>query len=315
MRCLKPIKVGDSYFNCGQCINCRINHASQWKLRNLFELSQWKCASFVTLTFCDEWLYSEWKLGKRNVNSVYKRDLQTFFKRLRKDCGSSKPIKFFACGEYGERGSGKRPHYHAIIYGLDPWLDDDRKLIADNWLPRCASWHFDRSRGARSAIADVTAESIGYVAGYVQKKLTGKMAEKEYKERGVNPPFLLCSQGLGLDFATLNQERLMKAYTFMKGGQRIGIPKYLREKLGIEIKPSQTHEKCPNFDDLKRGYEKWLVKRFPRSSGRILRLESSFDIARYNRFFEYYLSNCEWSLAKQVEDDFIQRSKLRGSKI
>lgn len=46
---------------------------------------------------------------------------------------------------------------------------------------------------------EVTPEDIAYVTGYIQKKLNGQMAEKEYGQR--LPPFSTCSQGLGLVFA------------------------------------------------------------------------------------------------------------------
>ena len=46
------------------------------------------------------------------------------------------------------------------------------------------------------SVGTVTADSCGYVAGYVRKKLTGPMAEEVYNGRV--PPFQLQSQGLGI---------------------------------------------------------------------------------------------------------------------
>ena len=42
-------------------------------------------------------------------------------KRVRKFAGSG--VRFFGCGEYGDRGG--RPHYHGLLFGLD---FEDKKL-------------------------------------------------------------------------------------------------------------------------------------------------------------------------------------------
>ena len=56
-------------------------------------------SSFITLTFNDE------ELNKRaNPSSVDVRDFQLFMKRLRK---KHKKIRFFHCGEYGEKNNLK----------------------------------------------------------------------------------------------------------------------------------------------------------------------------------------------------------------
>eukprot|EP01043_Picozoa_sp_COSAG02_P068353 COSAG02_NODE_11317_length_1749_cov_1.025455_4_plen_67_part_01 len=61
---------------------------------------------FITLTFSPE------ELNKRgNPDSLDVRDFQLFMKRLRKK--HQHKIRFFNCGEYGEKN--QRPHYHALI--------------------------------------------------------------------------------------------------------------------------------------------------------------------------------------------------------
>lgn len=89
---------------------------------------------------------------------------------------------------------------------------------------------------------EVTPDDIQYVTGYVQKKLTGTMADEVYQ--GKQPPFSLCSQGLGLEFALKNKERLMNnGYTYFKG-HKIGIPRYFCEK--FDIKKSDLLDDKPN---------------------------------------------------------------------
>lgn len=93
---------------CGQCIGCRLDKARAWAIRCVHESSLYRSNIFVTLTYDNDHLPL--------YNSLSKRDLQLFFKRLRKHFPDVK-IRYFACGEYGEQF--QRPHYHAIIFNLD----------------------------------------------------------------------------------------------------------------------------------------------------------------------------------------------------
>ena len=108
MRCLAPIEVKGREFNCGQCINCRINYTSMWSLRLIYELSTCNSASFLTLTYDTEHYPTDCGL--------HKDDLQKFFKRLRINLKReyhefSPKLRYYACGEYGSKT--KRAHYHA----------------------------------------------------------------------------------------------------------------------------------------------------------------------------------------------------------
>lgn len=128
---------------CGRCLGCRIQKAQDWALRCRLELAEHRHAAFTTLTYDDAHL----------PPTLQKRDLQLFFKRLRRS--SAEPLRFFGCGEYGE--TTHRPHYHAIIYG---------RSIAD-------AEEIERTWGQGHArTVDVTIASINYVAGYTAKKST-----------------------------------------------------------------------------------------------------------------------------------------------
>lgn len=119
--------------------------------------------SFITLTYSDENLPSDY--------SIDIRTLQLFFKRLRKRVPR---IRYFACGEYG--GQKLRPHYHAIIFGYDfpdkiPWRKTPAGYVTyrSDLLDSC--WQLGHAE-----IGNVTVESAGYVARYVTKKLSGDAA-------------------------------------------------------------------------------------------------------------------------------------------
>ena len=125
---------------------------------------------FITLTF------DQANLEKRsNPLSLDVTEYQRFMKRLRKRFG--KNIRFFHCGEYGEKN--KRPHYHAIIFGFDfkdkkLWTNRDGiKLYTSEALQELWPYGF-------STIGEVTFQSAAYVARYIMKKWKGEGAEDHY---------------------------------------------------------------------------------------------------------------------------------------
>lgn len=238
MQCSFPRQItnGDRsfYVACGQCICCRINKTTEWSIRLLMEMKNWNNASFVTLTYNDEHLPEDY--------SLHKADLQKFIKRLRKRLGDRR-IKYYACGEYGDNprnilpsGFG-RPHFHIILFGLDPNNEEDREDIADSWS-FSDRFFFDRKH---EGIGSVNSDSIQYVTGYIRKKLIGSLAE-DYENAGLLPPFQLCSQGLGFEgFKEYYDEYNHPDKVFFRGHE-ISIPRYFREKLGIDT--SSQVAKC-----------------------------------------------------------------------
>ena len=100
---------------CGRCTGCRLKYAAQWAMRCMHESQLHSRNSFITLTYNNENLPAD--------KSINKEEMQKFFKRLRKKLGNNS-IRYFACGEYGDKTS--RPHYHAIIFGED--FSNDRTV-------------------------------------------------------------------------------------------------------------------------------------------------------------------------------------------
>lgn len=156
---------------CGQCIGCRLNYSRQWAIRLVHEAQMHEKSCFITLTFNDENL-----LSRENPYSLDKSEYQRFMKRLRKKYGSH--IRYFHCGEYGDLN--KRPHYHAILFGVDFTHDrklwsqkDGMKLFTSESLEKLWPYGF-------STIGQVTFESCAYVARYIMKKQTGEKAEEYY---------------------------------------------------------------------------------------------------------------------------------------
>lgn len=206
--CTSPfkVKVDDKIMDvpCGRCLNCRIEYTRSWAARITHELNYYEKASFLCLTYTDQYL---------PPHGVSKDDLQKFFKRLRKNTG--RQIKYLACGEYGE--TKKRAHYHVALLGvgLDP---DDRNHIINAWPYGHVDFGFLNYSSAR------------YVAGYVLKKYN----TLDYVlPVGKLPEFVLHSKGLGKRFVEDNRDQLTQQLGFTIRGNKHQLPRYYRDKLGI----------------------------------------------------------------------------------
>ena len=155
---------------CGQCIGCRLKYSQEWAVRLMHENQMHEQSCFITLTMNNEYLET-----RENPYSLDKSEFQRFMKRLRKRYG--KEIRYFHCGEYGEKNS--RPHYHAIIFGMDFEdkelfsVRDEIRLYTSETLAELWPFGF-------VTIGSVTMESCAYVARYVCKKQKGKNAEEHY---------------------------------------------------------------------------------------------------------------------------------------
>lgn len=173
---------------CGQCIGCKLDKSRQWAIRCVHESKTHVENCFITLTYDPEHL--------PDGNTLVKDDLTKFFKRLRERIKYEQPgreIRYFACGEYGE--IGKRPHYHAIVFGYD-FQDKEfiggsgqNKLYTSDMLSDLWKYGF-------STVGSVSFDSAAYVARYCTKKITGVKAEEHYNGR--EPEYCVMSRRPGI---------------------------------------------------------------------------------------------------------------------
>lgn len=174
---------------CGNCIGCRLERSRQWAIRCVHEASLYEKNCFVTLTYQT----SQLPPG----NTLDHRHVQLFMKRLRRRFGSN--IRYFMCGEYGERF--QRPHYHLCLFNFD--LKDKKLFKTSNgnsiYTSQALSelWVDERgeSRGF-STVGALTFESAAYVARYVTKKINGLPATEHY--HGRKPEYCVPSRRPGI---------------------------------------------------------------------------------------------------------------------
>ena len=112
MQCTNPVSPYksmrlDMEYPCGQCRACRVNRARDWAVKIMHETDYYDYSTFMTITYDEENVPYEFSGDDGLVQTLCKRDLQLFIKRLRKWLHPEK-IKYYACGEYGSRTH--RPH-------------------------------------------------------------------------------------------------------------------------------------------------------------------------------------------------------------
>jgi len=194
---------------CGSCVGCRLDRARQWSFRIMHEASQHEDNCFITLTYDDEHLPRD--------GSLVVEDFQNFMKRLR-DRVAPKKIRFFHCGEYGEQDG--RPHYHAILFGLDfpdrmRYNDGGRKAHSSEMLGEVWDKGFNM-------VGDLTPQSAAYVARYCIKK-SGVFAD---------------SYDGDVDETTGEVARLKREYVTMS--RRPGIGRGWYDKYSDDVFPSDS---------------------------------------------------------------------------
>jgi len=245
---------------CGQCIGCKIDKSREWAIRCTNEAETYGTINncYLTLT------YNEDNIPENG--NLRKKDFQNFMKEIRRQFHgeryvtykgkTTRPIRFFHCGEYGEscrncgmakkycrcpkyvKGIG-RPHHHVCIFNFnfpDRVLQSEAEgynLYSSEILAKLWKQGFH-------AIGDVTFESAAYVARYCCKKITGKKAEEHYKTRDpetgklhkVNPEYITMSRrpGIGKQWYEKFKEEIFSRDCIIDKGRQIKMPKYYNKQ-------------------------------------------------------------------------------------
>lgn len=201
---------------CGKCIGCRADNAMVWGIRMYHESTLHKRNSFLTLTYAD------------SPECLNIRDLQLFLKRLRKL--SSMPLRYFACGEYGE--ISRRPHYHVCMFGED--FRGGSFAINDQLYSQpqlVEAW-----RHGFVSVGDFTVESAMYTAGYVNKKLGEP--DGSFRTMSRRP-------GLGRDWLVRYSDDLRRSGVVSIHGREYPVPKryldWLPDVLDPIIRSRRAH--------------------------------------------------------------------------
>lgn len=226
-----PLKLNPGIGNanlavpCGTCIGCKTARATMWALRCSHEAKQSANNSFLTLTYDDAQIPPDGQLRPE--------DLQLFIKRLRRRAERDprinrdhrRGIRFFACGEYGEKGG--RPHYHALLFncGFSPRARVGKELYEAEVLREL--WPY-----GKHTFGEATPAAASYIAQYTLKKQ--RKADYINYETGeyFQPPFLRMSlkPAIGTDWVRQYADDLTKGY-ITQDGRKHNIPRTYKLKL------------------------------------------------------------------------------------
>lgn len=265
---------------CGQCIGCRLERSRQWAMRCVHESQLHEDNSFITLTYDNEHLPED--------RSLHKEDFQDFMKRLRKKFVPKNPfdkktqknkydafmkkhgIRYYHCGEYGEQckncGQNKmtcesttkcweptfgRPHYHAILFGID--FDDKELYTIINGERLYKSDTLSRIWGKGFvSIGSVTFESAAYVARYVMKKINGKDKEDHYLRvdyssgeviNPLEPEYTTMSRrpGIAADWFRKYKDDVFPSDNIHLNGKTLKPPKFY-DKMFTDLEPLEMEK-------------------------------------------------------------------------
>lgn len=240
---------------CGQCHGCRLERSRQWAIRCVHEAKQHEKNCFVTLTVKDEFV----RKSNSGLNTLTKRDVQLFIKRLRKKFG--KGIRYYYCGEYGDKFG--RPHYHLCLFNFE-FADQTEaetsgaghKYYESETLNELWSDPRTKQNYGRANISELNFETAAYVARYITKKLTGKRRE-EYKDR--LPEFTDMSRRPGIGYEWYKKWRV-ETYNYDNiniRNQEMKPPRYYDKKYEIEY-PEDYEKLKENREKIK--IDKWDKK-------------------------------------------------------
>ncbi|QXP08485.1 MAG: replication initiator protein [Arizlama microvirus] len=207
---------------CGYCIGCKLDKARSWAVRCMHEASLHEENCFLTLTY-----------ASAPIVGLYPKDITDFFKRLRKHVG--KKIRYFQCGEYGERFV--RPHHHIVLFG---WRPADLKLFRDGDYPLYTSAELSRLWGhGFVTVGDVTSDSIAYTARYTLKKIGGHGSDQNIY--GLKcPEYVTMSRrpGIGADWIKKYMPEYSRRGEVLHDGALVKAPRFYDDYFG-EINPKK----------------------------------------------------------------------------
>ena len=229
---------------CGRCTDCKLDLSRQWAIRIMHEaqLSQETC--YITLTYAPEFL--------PEGGTLELEDWRYFIKKLRRKTNPN--IRYYHSGEYGETNT-KRPHYHAILFGVS--FTDMRLFKTVNGIPLYTSAQLTKIWGkGHASVGYVTMASAAYVARYIMKKQypsklhTAQAAYVENYERidtttgeihNVKPEYSTMSRNIGIEwFKKFNADIYNKDFLTFKG-EKFRPPKYY-DRLYADHNPEHMQE-------------------------------------------------------------------------
>lgn len=204
--------------SCRKCFMCRLERQNDLEFQSFLAQQQgYKYGtgcSFVTLTYNQENVPLKTFEGDVYL-TLQRKDFLKYFTNVKQYCrrNSLYVPQTLYCGEYGDEG---RPHYHALIFGIDSNLMNS--LNKRFWPLGISQAGALRPGGVR------------YVLDYVMKQ-NHEVYQKMYSSKGLESPFVKHSTKLGLDYFFNDFSYDNTDFTYIKKGHKVPIPSSYRKRL------------------------------------------------------------------------------------
>jgi len=209
---------------CGQCIGCKLDRSLMWAIRSVNEAQLHTQNCFITLTYAEEHL--PWD------GSLVISHFQKFIRRLRKSYPTV-TIRYFMCGEYGEKF--KRPHYHACLFGID-FPDKEIWKETEGILTYTSESLEKEWQKGFCTLGELNFETAAYTARYITKKINGNMAEQHYQTTcpytgntiNLHPEYTCMSRrpGIASDWYKKYKTDIYPSDFLIHGNKKVKVPRY-----------------------------------------------------------------------------------------
>ena len=212
---------------CGKCTACKEAYRKQWTERCICEAKLYEKNCFITLT------YDELHVKK----FLCREDFTVFIRELRR----LHSVRYFGCGEYGEKSA--RIHGHFVLFGympddLEPTGKSDNGVMIYKSKELESIW-----QKGNVIVEEFHPNNAAYVAGYVGKKLSKGTVYDDH------PEFIMMSTrpGIGYEYLIQHKDEWLK-YNHLIGpkGRIMKIGRYAEKILGIS-----EEQKITNIDALR----------------------------------------------------------------
>lgn len=286
---------GDLKLPCGKCNECISKRAIEWATRAKHEISENNENCFITLTYNEENLPS---------NFIIKSDFQKFIKKLRKQLNTK--FKYMVSYEYGTKNF--RPHMHAIIFGYNPPNQKLQKVSKKGYnlytSPKIEQlW----GKGFHS-IAEANEKTAYYIASYALKGQEKSLYHPKTGEWCTLKDTMDVSKrpAIGLNYLLKNYQQLVDTKT--------SLPRYYAKKLE-QYHPELFEEYQNNLQSLIKNrdsgekYAKFIIDNQKINLGTSTYREGNTtnkEIARSNFYKERLKSN---------RDDYVTYNRRKKNEL
>lgn len=217
---------GELKLPCGKCHVCISKRSLEWATRARHEISEHEENCFLTLTYSDEHLCSQFTV---------KEHFQKFMKRLRKKI-KGKKIKYMVTYEYGTKTF--RPHMHALIFGYTPPNQELERITAKG-SKLYTSPEIEKlwDKGFHS-IGEANEKTAYYIASYALKGKERDIIHPHTGEELTIKDEMNVSKrpAIGLDFLSRNSQQIVQSGNI--------VPRYYVKQLE---KVADLSEKNPSL--------------------------------------------------------------------